>query len=277
MRICVALALCHVHVTFAAKNVQTKHWNGSSSTKPRQAAKYPFIYNGHDNALISEFSPNFFSKKPGLLTMDGVLGVFREAYAEESGYKLAESLTPVAPADDAGLLYGFYRSTNPYDLQADLRNAIVYKSDIRIAKPEANAWIDLYTAYWKAVGELLAIEEALNQGKNGDWKKVYDIWKEVLNALLRGYQSQAFAAWTIPCLYVAGKYLRNFAIKADEQDNSSDSSMNFNGGFQDEIAGTLGKNECLQDAARQVNRIFSVCISDRYESIEHFEMSQMPC
>src|ERR1700712_2530922 len=197
--------------------------------------------------------------------MDAVLVVFREAYAEENGYKLAESITPVAPANDAGLLYGFFRSTSAYELQGDLKSGIVYKSDIRIQKQEANAWVELYTAYWKAIGELLAVEEAMNQGKNGDWKKVYDVWKEVLNALIRGYTTQAFAAWTIPCLYVAGKYLRNFAIKADEQEKSSDASLTFNEGFQEELGG--GKNECLQDAARQVNRIFSACISDRYGNL----------
>jgi hypothetical protein len=203
--------------------------------------------------------------------MDAVLTIFREAYSEESGYKLAESITPVAPANDAGLLYEFYRSTSAYELQGDLKSGIVYKSDVRIQKQEANAWIELYTAYWKAIGELLAVEESMNQGKNADWKKVYDAWKEVLNALLRGYQTQLFAAWTIPCLYVAGKYLRNFAIKADEQEKSSDTGLSFNEGFQEELGG--GKNECLQDAARQVNRIFSACISDRYGDLVDTEQS----
>jgi hypothetical protein len=194
--------------------------------------------------------------------MDAVLAIFREAYAEENGYKLSESITPVPPANDAGLLYGFYRSTSAYELQGDLKAGILYKSDLRLQQQEAKAWIELYTAYWRAIGELLAVEESMNQGKSADWKKVYDAWKEVLNALLRGYQSQLFAAWTIPCLYVAGKYLRNFAIKADEQEKSSDANLTFNEGFQEELGG--GKNECLQDAARQVNRIFSACISDRY-------------
>ncbi|KAE9963716.1 hypothetical protein BLS_008984 [Venturia inaequalis] len=193
--------------------------------------------------------------------MDAVLDIFREAYAEESGYKLAESITPVAPADDAGLLYGFYRSSSVYTIQGDLKSAIVYSGNPRLQKQEAHAWVELYMAYWKAIGELLAVEESVNQGNIADWKKAYDAWKDVLNALLRGYQTQVFAAWTIPCLYVAGKYLRNFAIKADDQERPADASLSFNEGFQEELGG--GKNECLQDAARQVNRIFSACISDR--------------
>lgn len=194
--------------------------------------------------------------------MDTILGIFRESYAEESGYKLAESITPVAPANDAGLLYEFYRSSSIYELPGDLKAGIIYQNDVRIQKQEANGWIELYSAYWKAIGELLAVEESINQRKLADWKKVYDAWKEVLNVLLRGYQTQLFAAWTIPCLYVVGKYLRNFAIKADEQEKSADNGPSFNEGFQEELGG--GKNECLQDAARQVNKIFSACISDRY-------------
>lgn len=197
--------------------------------------------------------------------MDAVLDIFREAYAEESGYKLAESITPVAPATDAGLLYGFYRSSSTYTIQGDLKSAIVYSGNPQLQKQEAHTWVELYMAYWKAIGELLAVEESVNQGKLADWKKVYDAWKEVLNALLRGYQTQLFSAWTIPCLYVAGKYLRNFAIKADDQEKPADASLSFSEGFQEELGG--GKNECLQDAARQVNRIFSACISDRYDDL----------
>jgi hypothetical protein len=198
--------------------------------------------------------------------MDAVLAVFREAYSEENGHKLADSITPIAPPYDAGRLYAFHRSTNAFSIQADLRNAIVYKSNVKIPKAESNAWIELYTAYWKAIGELLSAEEALNQNKKADWKKAFETWKEVVNALIRGYTTNAFAAWTIPCLYIAGKYLRNFAIKADEQIRRSEGEVTYNEGFQDDVVGTFGKNENLQDAARQVNRIFSVCISDRYDS-----------
>jgi hypothetical protein len=199
--------------------------------------------------------------------MDSVTALFREAYENENGYRLAESLTPVAPPEDAGRLYSFHRSMNAMSTQSELRNSIIYKTNVRFTKAEQSAWIELYTAYWKAVGELLAVEETLNQHKKADWKKVFDAWKEVVNSLLRGYTSNAFAAWTIPCLYVVGKYLRNFAIKADEQMRRSEGNVTYNDGFQDDVVGSLGKNDCLQDAARQVNRIFSVCITDRYATV----------
>jgi hypothetical protein len=95
------------------------------------------------------------------------------------------------------------------------------------------------------------------------WNKVYEAWKEMTNALIRGYTNYGFEAWTVPCLYVAGKYMRVFAIKADE------SAANGNGlptHFGDDISPEAEKNENLQDAARQLNRIFTICLSDRLVS-----------
>ena len=44
-------------------------------------------------------------------------------------------------------------------------------------------------------------------------------------ALIRGYTNCGFEAWTVPCLYVAGKYMRIFAIKADEGAASTSGSV----------------------------------------------------
>jgi hypothetical protein len=81
------------------------------------------------------------------------------------------------------------------------------------------------------------------------------------NALVRGYTNGGFEAWTVPCLYVAGKYLRIFAIKADTETGSN---AEFAGDFQDDFNPEGGKNEKLEDAARLLNRIFNICLSDRY-------------
>jgi COP9 signalosome complex subunit 12 len=90
---------------------------------------------------------------------------------------------------------------------------------------------------------------------------VYEAWKEMTNALIRGYSSGGFEAWTVPCLYVTGKYLRIFAIKADEETGSK---VVFGEGYQDDFNPEAGKNEKLEDAARVLNRIFQLCISDRH-------------
>lgn len=80
------------------------------------------------------------------------------------------------------------------------------------------------------------------------------------NILHRGYANGNFEAWTVPCLYVVGKYLRIFAIKADEVVSNVGGATS---GFQEEDNPDSGKNERLEDAARMLNRIFQLCVADR--------------
>lgn len=201
--------------------------------------------------------------------MDAVFVDFASAYNTLDGYLLATTLSPEPPASDPARLYSFHRSSNSYSIATDLRYKLQYNPDIQLDKKEANAWLDVFTHFYAFVGNLLAAEEAQNAGhyRDADWAKVYDAWKDVVNTLYKGYQLNVFGAWTIPCLYIAGKYLRIFAIKADENIASQrDSGFAF-GGLQEEDAfNPDSKNEKLEDAARQINRIFGLCISDRYVS-----------
>ena len=90
---------------------------------------------------------------------------------------------------------------------------------------------------------------------------VFTAWKKVANALIRGYSSSAgIPAWTLPCLYTVGKYLRTFAIKADIEAVSQGASSF---GFQDDVAADIEKNAHLEEAARIINRMFTLCLSDR--------------
>lgn len=91
------------------------------------------------------------------------------------------------------------------------------------------------------------------------WAIVYESWKELTNTVYRGYTNGEFEAWTVPCMYVVGKYLRIFAIKADEQASALGIS---NGLGQDENS-EVDKNEKLEDAARTLNRFFQLCLADR--------------
>lgn len=200
--------------------------------------------------------------------MERVIATFAQALEEQNGYQLAETISPIAPKTDSGRLYAIQRSCNAYSIQSDTRQSI---SPLHLDKQETNAWVDVYVAYWKAVGEILVAEEALNlakpQAKNGtasaNWTRVYEAWKEVLNAVIRGYQVQMFDAWTIPCLYVAGKYLRVFAIKADDSAKDNKGGAAFSTSFSEDVTDEEGGNEKLEDAARQINRIFGLCLSDR--------------
>lgn len=82
--------------------------------------------------------------------------------------------------------------------------------------------------------------------------------------LIRGYNNHGFEAWTIPCLYVVGKYLRLFAIKSDEE--RSRSAGDLSGGaalMQDDFDPELEKQAQLRDCEQHLKRIFTLCLNDR--------------
>lgn len=212
--------------------------------------------------------------------MDALFDEFAAANASEQGYALATTISPEPPAHDPARLYNFYRSTNAHSAQGDLRYKLQYNPNLHLDKQEAASWIEVFVVFHRFTGILLSAEEAQNTGREieAKWGDVYETWKEVVNALIKGYQNGAFYAWTIPCLYIAGKYLRVFAIKAD--DNTALQKGNgfaYAGGIQEEDAfGTGGKHEKLEDAARQINKIFGLCVSDRYvESTLHIHQPRM--
>jgi COP9 signalosome complex subunit 12 len=196
--------------------------------------------------------------------MDPVFHDFREALRANDGYALAATLTPIPPSSDPMRLSSFYFASNASSIQRDLRDAIIYNQGVKLSKAEGNAWLEIFASYWNAIGELLNAEDGAKSGKEREssWTRVYEAWKEVVNLLIRGHQN-LLEAWTLPCLYVGGNYLRKFAIKADEQAERQKGSVTFNAGFQDDIVGAFGKHEKLEDAGRQINKIFSLCIGDR--------------
>lgn len=92
-----------------------------------------------------------------------------------------------------------------------------------------------------------------------------------MNLVIRGYGSSGFQSWTLPVLYNAGKYLRIFAIKADDEQAAKvgNGAVKIeNDGIGDDVtSGGFEKNERLEDAARVINRVFTLCISDRYVGV----------
>ena len=194
--------------------------------------------------------------------MDALFDDFKHAHSQESGPLLATTITPIAPSNDPNRLRKFHRESDEYSIAADVRYQIThYDRSVQIKKQEANAWIEVYIAFWKTLGPILDAEDGVSKA---DWSRVYESWKEVTNILIKGYNAGHFEAWTVPCLYVVGRYLRMFAIKADTNKAANGGMQMMTGGFQDDIASDVGKNEKLEDAARVINRIFTLCISDRY-------------
>lgn len=195
--------------------------------------------------------------------MDTIYRDFQVAHVEQSGPFLAKTLSPEAPAEDPNRLRLIFQSSTSYLIQQDVRLGLLSHTNtkVRFTKAEGNAWVDIYAAYWRAVGEIVATQDT----DNPQWGSVYDAWKEVTNALIRGYSGSGFESWTIPCLYIAGRYLRVFAIKADECTRNTTGSVTSTT-LEDDIDGDLSKNKHLEDAARVLNRIFNLCVSDRYVS-----------
>ncbi|KAI9829978.1 MAG: COP9 signalosome (CSN) subunit [Phylliscum demangeonii] len=205
--------------------------------------------------------------------MDDVIHDFRQAQQITSGTLLASTLEPLptSAGHDPQRLRSFYHRYNKLNVAHELRAQISH----RLSRAEGEAWTEVYIAFWRVVGELLSRSDESGTTDAGspseeanatapDWVKIYALWKEVANALIRGYSSAHFPGWTGPCLYVVGKYLTTFAVKADEQlrDKPENEDV-FHGGFhEDDDAGTA-TNEKLEDAARVINRMFTLCISDR--------------
>ncbi|KAL9063928.1 MAG: hypothetical protein Q9157_008030, partial [Trypethelium eluteriae] len=199
-------------------------------------------------------------------TMDTVLYEFRTAIRTSNASLLASTITPAPPAHDPGRLYAILRSTNSYSIEADVRYGLMQNNrEISLTKARSAAWLDVYIAYYKVVVVLLDAEEKTNQGKllEADWNRVYEAWKELVTTLIKGFNAGHFEGWTTPCLYVAVRCLREFAIKADEANTRTKGAITFNSGLQDDVVGALDKNDKLEDAARVINRIFGLCISDR--------------
>lgn len=199
--------------------------------------------------------------------MDTIFQAFHQAQYHGSGPALAATLLPIPPSHDPTLLRRFYNDSNDFAIETDIQHYIRI-SQSNLSKAESTAWRDIYVAYWKAIGEILRAETGHHRD---DWAiKVYEAWKEVTNLLIRGYSHASFGAWTMPCLYTAGKYLRIFAIKADEEQaiKVRTGEVDMEGdALGDDIMPVFEKNAWLEDAARVINRVFTLCISDRYVDV----------
>lgn len=94
------------------------------------------------------------------------------------------------------------------------------------------------------------------------WTKAYEVWKELTSTVIRGYSNYGFEAWTIPCLYVTGKHLRLYAMKADEE-RSSNPGGEGGPSYGDDFDPETEKNGQLRDCEQMLKRIFTLCLSDR--------------
>ena len=185
---------------------------------------------------------------------------FHEAQRLGSGHLLASCLSPVNVPQDPNRLRSLARLSNHAAISSDIRYHLFQTSTApyRPSKAEGNAWVDIFVALWTTVKEVLSIEDDLQPA---GWGRVFDAYKDLTSLLIRGY-SNGFQAWTVPCMYATGNYLRSFAIKADAE-AAAKGETSFGNGLADDIMVDTGKNEKLEQAAWVINRMFTTCLSDR--------------
>lgn len=197
--------------------------------------------------------------------MQAALVPFHEAHATGLAQPVAEFLSPDAPANDKGRLYDFYRASNDDRVEGDVRFALKYNKNSRMSPKECGAWVDVIVSYWRAVKEIIKRDEAANQGRLGDRQHVlvYDAWNDLTRDFIKHISNGSLPPWAIFTLYFTANHLRKLAIAADEQLAGSKPAA-FSTGFSDDIVSTVAQNQKLEEAARVFNRIFSLCMNDRY-------------
>lgn len=93
--------------------------------------------------------------------MNELFEEFAQAHSQKHGYILAQTLSPVAPPNQPNKLRQILQTSNSHSIKGDLKHFIKTKTAKRakIDHNEVNGWVEVYAAYWHAVGEIVAGEE----------------------------------------------------------------------------------------------------------------------
>lgn len=94
--------------------------------------------------------------------MEGVFKPFKNSHVTGNGYQLADTLQPLPTTTNPDRLHAFYRSSNFQSIKGDVEYQIIYgkSAGFNLPSAEGKAWVEVFVAYWKAIGELLKAEEA---------------------------------------------------------------------------------------------------------------------
>lgn len=90
--------------------------------------------------------------------MDELFNEFSKAHASRNGYELAQTLSPVASPNQPHKLTSIWKSTNAHSSKGDIKHFIKQGRSWGMDMNEVNGWVEVYYAYWKAVGEIIAGE-----------------------------------------------------------------------------------------------------------------------
>lgn len=94
------------------------------------------------------------------LNMNEIIEDFAKAHALRNGYLLAQTISPVAPNNEPHRLRRIWQSTNTYSLREEIKRCIKSHNSLKasLSADEINGWVEVYSAYWNALGEILAGE-----------------------------------------------------------------------------------------------------------------------
>lgn len=103
--------------------------------------------------------------------MDAIFEDFKRAYGSGLGYDISMTLSPIAPPDQPNRLRAFYRSTNFASAKRDFQYRVLWdkSNGFVLGADEGNGWVEIYFAYWKAIGEILNAEEATQTNAKVGW------------------------------------------------------------------------------------------------------------
>ena len=91
--------------------------------------------------------------------MNELLDEFVNAYSQRNGYLVAQTLSPVAPHGSPYKLKSIWQSTNAHSVKGDIKHFLKTKGHrVKLDNDEVNGWVEVYTAYWHALGEINAGE-----------------------------------------------------------------------------------------------------------------------
>ncbi|MBE3045090.1 hypothetical protein IMZ48_21555, partial [Candidatus Bathyarchaeota archaeon] len=88
--------------------------------------------------------------------MEELAGELAEAHSAGNGYAVAQTLLPLSPPDNPGRLQAILRSTNAATVKKDVTRALKKSSYLKnLPGDELVGWVDIFTAYWKSVSEIV--------------------------------------------------------------------------------------------------------------------------
>jgi hypothetical protein len=96
--------------------------------------------------------------------MDTIFQEFGDAHTSQDGYQLSRTISPALSID---MLRVIWRSFNSETGKGILEKGLTKASrkglhGYSCSKQEIEGWVEVYRAYWTAIGELLAIYEPLS-------------------------------------------------------------------------------------------------------------------